>query len=874
MPYKLRKAPKRDLYWVVGPDGKHHSKEPLPKARAEAQRKALYAAERREDEARIPTAREEKAIDRKTEGGGVLKGGATHKDRFERVVSLLMDWVGVEEIDPFILFDVYNMVPRDDNDELEDVNQQHLDAVRAYLQPELDDNKMSDITDILDDDGVVAVAGGGNHHALHGAGPLPELTILQQIAKAAYSTSPPRDIGPFKLRSATPTLKFYVLTEPSDQRHIDTVVVGIRGTNTSDKQDLYADAKLALGQLGDTPRWKKDLDDFNAFMSRLSDPKSIDVYGVGHSLGGAVLDMFLKAGLIKQGVSYNPAISMGDAQKDIPNRRIYQDGDPLLAIMGRSAKNVEIRPKKQKKESFFGKVANAASYFIPYVGLVKKGMDTLDAHALDNFTGGYTSKVQDKPDVIDRLEDIAVVKRSKGYYVYAIDGETQATKRWGPFTKKVAEFEKKLLHQRQRHHLQPIAEEGEEGGMRGGAGTVGMAQAFMTIIGDEVARLPPRARQAIQFLAQGIEVKLKSQRRKGRQREKMRDLLDFIKQVVSVIFNEQEKIVDDRRPEVIDEYNQRILRDEINPLLASIDPNLNMRFRRDDSRSYRIVVEYYDGDTPIPYEAVEARAAEESDEEEGVGAPAPELAPPAPAPERAAFPPTQPRGRGKKVCMPKKEYLAEHKQLTDVLARPTPAKLRKELAKQTAEVKSRGSGKDDFDFPVVRKGDKKVELSGPRTAAMMNQKRREKAEAERRIRERAEREEAERIARQRQIDASDEERERERRRAESRRKVTSGFGHSDYLRKARANAKAYGLDPKKLTMGDGKHKFSYDGIGFGLKSYNDFLLLSAEEKAGRVPKGTAEKKRKAYRARAEKIKGNWKDNKISPNNLAIHILWA
>jgi hypothetical protein len=157
---------------------------------------------------------------------------------------------------------------------------------------------------------------------------------------------------------------------------------------------------------------------------------------------------------------------------------------------------------------------------------------------------------------------------------------------------------------------------------------------------------------------------------------------------------------------------------------------------------------------------------------------------------------------------------------------------------------------------------------------MMNQKRREKAEAERRIRERAEREEAERIARQRQIDASDEERERERRRAESRRKVTSGFGHSDYLRKARANAKAYGLDPKKLTMGDGKHKFSYDGIGFGLKSYNDFLLLSAEEKAGRVPKGTAEKKRKAYRARAEKIKGNWKDNKISPNNLAIHILWA
>lgn len=45
MPFKLRKAPKKDLYWVVGPDGKHHSKDPLPKERAKAQMRALYAAE-------------------------------------------------------------------------------------------------------------------------------------------------------------------------------------------------------------------------------------------------------------------------------------------------------------------------------------------------------------------------------------------------------------------------------------------------------------------------------------------------------------------------------------------------------------------------------------------------------------------------------------------------------------------------------------------------------------------------------------------------------------------------------------------------------------------------------------------------------------
>ena len=43
--YKLRKAPKRELYWVVGEGGKKHSLEPLPKARAEAQMRALYAVE-------------------------------------------------------------------------------------------------------------------------------------------------------------------------------------------------------------------------------------------------------------------------------------------------------------------------------------------------------------------------------------------------------------------------------------------------------------------------------------------------------------------------------------------------------------------------------------------------------------------------------------------------------------------------------------------------------------------------------------------------------------------------------------------------------------------------------------------------------------
>jgi hypothetical protein len=49
MPYKLRKAPKRDLYWVVTKaTGRKHSKEPLPRDRAIDQMRALYAAEGRD----------------------------------------------------------------------------------------------------------------------------------------------------------------------------------------------------------------------------------------------------------------------------------------------------------------------------------------------------------------------------------------------------------------------------------------------------------------------------------------------------------------------------------------------------------------------------------------------------------------------------------------------------------------------------------------------------------------------------------------------------------------------------------------------------------------------------------------------------------
>lgn len=44
-PFKLRKVPKQNLFWVVDATGKHYSKEGLPKEKAEAQMRALYASD-------------------------------------------------------------------------------------------------------------------------------------------------------------------------------------------------------------------------------------------------------------------------------------------------------------------------------------------------------------------------------------------------------------------------------------------------------------------------------------------------------------------------------------------------------------------------------------------------------------------------------------------------------------------------------------------------------------------------------------------------------------------------------------------------------------------------------------------------------------
>jgi hypothetical protein len=97
---------------------------------------------------------------------------------------------------------------------------------------------------------------------------------------------------------------------------------------------------------------------------------------------------------------------------------------------------------------------------------------------------------------------------------------------------------------------------------------------------------------------------------------------------------------------------------------------------------------------------------------------------------------------------------------------------------------------------------------------------------------------------------------------------------ASYLKTARKLAEIHGYEPDMLTFSKNpSKKLSYNNVDFGSSSNNDYIIYKSMERIGLIGLGEAEKHRKRYLARASKIKGNWKSNPISKNNLSMKILW-
>jgi len=192
-----------------------------------------------------------------------------------------------------------------------------------------------------------------------------DLNFLQEMTQESYSMTPKENINGWILRKSTPNTKFWVKGNQA--------IVGVRGTKSS--EDVSAWPTVPLNTLSTTAVYKKNLDAVREFKSEFP---GLEMYGVGHSLGGAIIDGLIRDGLLKEAVSYNPAIQYKDINGGLPNRRIYYGSDPLYKLMGWWDRKSEHRP------------ATSSSWvdFLGNFSLPAAGLSSLASHKLSVFKGG------------------------------------------------------------------------------------------------------------------------------------------------------------------------------------------------------------------------------------------------------------------------------------------------------------------------------------------------------------------------------------------------------------------------------------------------------------------------------------------------------
>jgi hypothetical protein len=151
------------------------------------------------------------------------------------------------------------------------------------------------------------------------------------------------------------------------------IILAIRGTK--DTRDITADIRIANGSLNQSARYFEDKN-FIINLQKQYPQNEYEYYGIGHSLGGAIIDLLLNDGLIKEAITYNPAVEY-KFYKNTKNYRIYNESDPLYNLMGRFTTNHEVR---KNKLNLINKVINLTK-----IGKLK---NSLLAHKLSNFDGG------------------------------------------------------------------------------------------------------------------------------------------------------------------------------------------------------------------------------------------------------------------------------------------------------------------------------------------------------------------------------------------------------------------------------------------------------------------------------------------------------
>lgn len=205
---------------------------------------------------------------------------------------------------------------------------------------------------------------------------IPDKSVLYEIAGASYAPDFTGNIDGFSLLKQTPTLKFF------KKDNYPVIVVGVRGTK--DFNDFKAWLPVVLDKIIDTQRYEDDTQVLLEFQEDYL-PSQYYYYAAAHSLGGVIVDEWIKAGLIRQARTYNPAVQEKDINAPVSaNYRVYASGDPLYALFGKRLKS---QPEVRQSPLVFG--AEQAKHFF-FSPLYYFGKDYLREHNLQNevFKGG------------------------------------------------------------------------------------------------------------------------------------------------------------------------------------------------------------------------------------------------------------------------------------------------------------------------------------------------------------------------------------------------------------------------------------------------------------------------------------------------------
>lgn len=89
-----------------------------------------------------------------------------------------------------------------------------------------------------------------------------------------------------------------------------------------------------------------------------------------------------------------------------------------------------------------------------------------------------------------------------------------------------------------------------------------------------------------------------------------------------------------------------------------------------------------------------------------------------------------------------------------------------------------------------------------------------------------------------------------------------------YIAAARAAGKKHGYKPEEIQFAlNNEHKLTAGGTPFGRAGYGDFIIYTLTKNP------IADQKRNTFQKSHSKIKGDWKADKYSANNLALRVLW-